>query len=89
MELLQRKLVADETVSKPFEQFWMGRLAAVKTQVVRGQDQPRAKVVMPETVSYHAGEQRVLGGGDPARDLDSPIGFSGIHRQTKFGGGTR
>src|SRR5436190_11785371 len=56
----------DELRRQPVQQFGMGRLLALGTEILRGLDQAPAEIVLPETVHSDASSQRILLANKPS-----------------------
>ena len=66
---LDRPARLHEPAGQPVEQLGMGRRLALAAEVAGRADDPLAEVVLPDPVDHHAGGHRVVGPGDPARQL--------------------
>ena len=70
MHGLDRPAAGDEPGREPVEQLGMARRLAADAEVRRRRDDPPAEVVLPDPVDHHPGRQRMIGPGQPVRQLE-------------------
>ena len=74
MHLLHAEVAFDELGGQPIEQLRVGRHAAELAEIARRLLQALAEVPLPEPIDGHAGEQRIVGGGQPVgKSLDPAL----------------
>ena len=84
MKWLEMPAVVDEFVREIFQKLLMRRLFAADAKVADGANQLFAKMMLPDSIDHHAGQQRastVVGVGDPLRQCSTlPCGMIGRNR---------
>ena len=74
MQAFDLPSVLHEVPRQPVEQFGMRGLPTLEPEVARRIDDPAAKVVMPDAVNHNPRGQWVYRAGDPAGQLQPPLG---------------
>src|SRR5260370_1581662 len=70
MQSLERPAVGNKLTSQGIEQLGMSRRLAELAEIAGRAHDPGAKVLLPDAVDDHAGRQRMVRPGKPARQLE-------------------
>ena len=84
MQLLEAPAVVNQLLSEEVEQLRMCRRSSLQSEIIRCRNNPRAKVMMPNTIRCNAGQQvscAVLRVRDPVGETRSSIARSGPARR--------
>jgi hypothetical protein len=81
MHRLDRPAALDEAAGQPVEQLRMGGRLSQAPEIARRAHEALPEMVLPEAVDQDARRERMLGGGQPARELQ-PAAAGGDGRRT-------